>query len=36
MSRFGADPLAFFNAVYRELPPWEIGGPQPAMAASPG
>ena len=33
MSRFGADPLAFFNAVYRELPPWEIGGPQPAMAA---
>lgn len=33
MSRFGADPLAFFEAVYRESAPWDIGGPQPAMAA---
>jgi cyclopropane fatty-acyl-phospholipid synthase-like methyltransferase len=33
LSRFGPDPLAFFKAVYQELPPWEIGAPQPAMAA---
>ena len=33
MSRFGPDPLAFFNAVYRDPAPWDIGGPQPAMAA---
>jgi SAM-dependent methyltransferase len=33
MSRFGSDPLAFFDAVYQQLPPWDIGGPQPAMAA---
>lgn len=33
MSRFGSDPLSFFNAVYEDTPPWEIGGPQPAMAA---
>ena len=33
MSRFGSDPLAFFNSVYRETPPWEIGAPQPAMSA---
>jgi SAM-dependent methyltransferase len=33
MSRFGPDPLAFFDAVYDETPPWEIGGPQPALAA---
>lgn len=33
MSRFGPDPLAFFEAVYREPAPWDIGGPQPAMAA---
>lgn len=34
MSRlFGSDPLAFFNLVYRETPPWDIGGPQPAMSA---
>lgn len=33
MSRFGPDPHAFFDAVYREVPPWDIGGPQPAMAA---
>jgi SAM-dependent methyltransferase len=33
LSRFGSDPLAFFNAVYEEVPPWDIGGAQPAMAA---
>jgi SAM-dependent methyltransferase len=33
MSRFGSDPRAFFNAVYRETPPWDVGGPQPAMSA---
>lgn len=33
MSRFGPDPLSFFNAVYQHIPPWEIGAPQPAMAA---
>lgn len=33
MSRFGSDPQAFFEAVYQETPPWEVGGPQPALAA---
>jgi len=33
MSLFGPDPLAFFEAVYREPAPWDIGRPQPAMAA---
>ena len=33
MTRFGPDPLAFFEAVYRQPAPWDIGGPQPAMAA---
>ncbi len=33
MSRFGPDPLDFFNAVYQDIPPWEIGAPQPAMSA---
>ena len=33
MSRFGANPLAFFDSVYREAPPWDVGGPQPAMSA---
>ena len=33
MSRFGPDPLTFFDAVYREAAPWDIGGPQPAMSA---
>lgn len=28
MSRFGPDPLTFFETVYRELAPWDIGGPQ--------
>jgi cyclopropane fatty-acyl-phospholipid synthase-like methyltransferase len=33
LSRFGSDPLSFFNAVYKDIPPWEIGRPQPAMSA---
>ena len=33
MTRFGSDPLAFFNSVYEHVPPWEIGAPQPAMSA---
>lgn len=33
MSRFGPNPLAFFNSVYQNAAPWDIGGPQPAMAA---
>lgn len=33
MSRFGSDPLEFFNFVYQDIPPWDIGAPQPAMAA---
>lgn len=33
MSRFGSDPLAFFNSIYKVIPPWEIGAPQPAMSA---
>ena len=33
MSRFGSDPLDFFNAVYQDTPPWDIGAPQPAMSA---
>jgi SAM-dependent methyltransferase len=33
LSRFGPDPLEFFSSVYSSIPPWEIGAPQPAMAA---
>lgn len=33
MSRFGSDPHTFFESVYREIPPWDVGGPQPAMSA---
>jgi SAM-dependent methyltransferase len=33
LSRFGSDPLDFFNAVYQDTPPWDIGAPQPAMSA---
>lgn len=33
MSRFGPNPQNFFEAVYRETPPWDVGGPQPAMSA---
>jgi SAM-dependent methyltransferase len=33
VSRFGTDPLDFFNSVYQDVPPWDIGAPQPAMSA---
>lgn len=33
MSRFGPDPQSFFDAVYQQTPPWDIGGPQPALSA---
>ena len=33
MSRFGPDPVTFFTSVYSQTPPWDIGKPQPAMAA---
>ena len=33
MSRFGPDPLAFFDSVYRGEAPWDVGGPQPALAS---
>jgi SAM-dependent methyltransferase len=33
VTRFGHDPHAFFDAVYRGEVPWAIGGVQPAMAA---
>lgn len=33
MSRFGSDPRAFFDFVYSDTPPWDIGRTQPAMSA---
>ncbi len=33
MSRFGPDPRAFFDLVYQDTPPWDVGGPQPALDA---
>lgn len=33
MSRFGPDPRSFFNIVYSDNPPWDVGGPQPALSA---
>ncbi len=33
MSRFGPDPRAFFDDVYRETPPWDVGGAQTALAS---
>ena len=33
MSRFGPDPLAFFQSVYKDIAPWDTGAPQPAMVA---
>jgi len=32
MGRFGDDPRAFFDRVYRDVAPWEVGGAQPDMA----
>ncbi|HEX6069340.1 MAG TPA: class I SAM-dependent methyltransferase [Longimicrobiaceae bacterium] len=33
MSRFGSNPLEFFDSVYRGEAPWDVGGPQPALAS---
>lgn len=33
MGRFGSDPHAFFKSVYQNIPPWDVGGPQPALSA---
>jgi SAM-dependent methyltransferase len=33
VSRFGSDPKSFFNSVYQNVAPWDIGAPQPAMVA---
>ena len=33
VSRFGSDPLDFFNSVYQDVAPWDIGAPQPAMVS---
>jgi ubiquinone/menaquinone biosynthesis C-methylase UbiE len=33
MKRFGPDPQKFFAGVYAAVPPWDIGGAQPSMAA---
>ncbi len=33
MGRFGPDPYLFFNTVYRDTAPWDIGRAQPDMAA---
>lgn len=33
MSRFGTDPRAFFDAIYRDAAPWDVGEPQPAITA---
>ena len=33
MSRFGDDPRAFFRRVYDAAAPWDVGAPQPALAA---
>jgi len=31
VGRFGSDPRAFFDSVYDDTAPWEVGGAQPAM-----
>ena len=33
VSRFGSNPLDFFNSVYQDVAPWDIGAPQPAMVS---
>lgn len=33
MGRFGPDPHAFFEWLYQDIPPWDVGGPQPALTA---
>lgn len=33
MSRFGPDPRAFFDSVYRDVAPWDVGEPQADLLA---
>jgi SAM-dependent methyltransferase len=33
MSRFGSDPLAFFQQAYTDVAPWDVGAAQPALMA---
>jgi SAM-dependent methyltransferase len=33
VSRFGPDPREFFASVYQDVPPWDVGGPQPALVS---
>ena len=34
MSRFGPDPRSFFDSIYdADVPPWDVGDAQPALAA---
>src|SRR5688572_29135964 len=33
MTRFGANPQAFFASVYTGVAPWDTGAAQPAMTA---
>jgi SAM-dependent methyltransferase len=32
MSRFGPDPRAFFESIYGDVAPWDVGTEQPALA----
>ncbi len=32
MSRFGSDPHSFFDSIYTDVAPWEVGRAQPDMA----
>lgn len=33
MSRFGPDPRAFFEAIYQDVAPWDVGSAQPDLSA---
>jgi SAM-dependent methyltransferase len=33
MTRFGSDPRAFFEWIYSDVAPWDIGAPQPGLVA---
>jgi SAM-dependent methyltransferase len=33
MGRFGSDPREFFESIYQDIPPWDVGAPQPALSA---
>src|SRR5690606_8273194 len=31
MTRFGPDPQAFFDGIYQDVAPWDVGRAQPAL-----